>query len=240
MVVENGEWIMHGLDWDNPYRIRTYEELINWVDEIGFLPLFKSEIEGFSAEEHTSDQFWWTGDPEQDPWKWRELIARSGRVVYGKFFNKKAGFISKEWFPYFANYRRDGYDFDARWDDALASARSKKIVDQFADHEELYSFELKKLAGFGKNGEKNFEGVVTELQMQTYLVVWDFRQKVNKKGVKYGWPVAVYSTPELLWGYEVVTGAYKEEPKISKERIFEQVRRNFPRVTEKQLMKVLR
>ena len=96
------------------------------------------------------------------------------------------------------------------------------------------------MAGFGKNGEKNFEGVVTELQMQTYLVVRDFRQKVNKKGVKYGWPVAVYSTPELLWGYEVVTGAYKEEPKISKERIFEQVRRNFPRVTEKQLMKVLR
>jgi len=240
MAVENGEWIMHGLEWDNPYRIRTYEELINWVDEIGFLPLFKNEIEGFSAEEHTSDQFWWTGDPEQDPWKWRELIARSGRVAYGKFFNKKAGFISKEWFPYFANYRRDGYDFDARWDDGLASARSKKIVEQFVDHEELYSFELKKLAGFGKNGEKNFEGVVTELQMQTYLVARDFRQKVNKKGVKYGWPVAVYSTPEQLWGYEVVAGAYREEPKISGERIFEQVRKNFPGATEKQLMKVLR
>lgn len=240
MAVENGEWIMHGLDWDNPYRIRTYEELINWVDEIGFLPLFKNEIEGFSAEEHTSDQFWWTGDPEQDPWKWRELIARSGRVAYGKFFNKKAGFISKEWFPYFANYRRDGYDFDARWDEELASARSKKIVEQFANHEELYSFELKKLAGFGKNGEKNFEGVVTELQMQTYLVVRDFRQKVNKKGMKYGWPVAVYSTPEQLWGYEVVAGAYAEEPKTSKERIFEQVRKNFPGSTEKQLMKLLR
>ncbi|MGF0031523.1 AlkZ-related protein [Bariatricus sp. SGI.154] len=240
MAVENGEWIMHGLEWDNPYRIRTYVELINWVDEIGFLPLFKNEIEGFSAEEHTSDQFWWTGDPEQDPWKWRELIARSGRVAYGKFFNKKAGFISKEWFPYFANYRRDGYDFEARWDEELASARSKKIVEQFANHEELYSFELKKLAGFGKNGEKNFEGVVTELQMQTYLVARDFRQKVNKKGVKCGWPVAVYSTPEQLWGYEVAAGAYAEEPTTSKERIFEQVRRNFQGATEKQLMKVLR
>jgi len=28
MSVENGEWIMRGLDWDNPYRIRSWRELI--------------------------------------------------------------------------------------------------------------------------------------------------------------------------------------------------------------------
>ena len=44
---------------------------------------------------------------------WREIIARSGKVAYGKFFDKKAGFISVEWLPVFANYRRDGDDFDA-------------------------------------------------------------------------------------------------------------------------------
>lgn len=64
MAVENGEWIMHGLDWDNPYRIRSFQELINWINEVGFLPLFRNEIEGFSAEEHTSPRFWWTGDKE--------------------------------------------------------------------------------------------------------------------------------------------------------------------------------
>ena len=50
MSVENGEWIMHGLDWDNPYRIKTWQELVNWINEIGFLPLFGNEVEGFSAE----------------------------------------------------------------------------------------------------------------------------------------------------------------------------------------------
>ena len=69
--------------------------------------------------------------PEQDPWVWRELIARSKEVAYGKFFNKKSGFISKAWFPVFANYRRDGYDFDACWDDELANIRCKKIMDCF-------------------------------------------------------------------------------------------------------------
>lgn len=239
MAVENGEWIMHGLDWDNPYRIRSYQELINWINEVGFLPLFRNEIEGFSVEEHTSPRFWWTGDKEQDPWEWREIIARTGMVAYGKFFNKKAGFISKKWFPYFANYRRQGYDFDSRWEDELASIRCKKIMDQFEQEKELYSFELKKATGFGKNGEKNFEGIVTELQMQTYLIQRDFRRKLNKRGEEYGWPVSVYSTPESLWGYDVVSAAYKEEPEKSKERILEQFQQHFPKATRKDMLKVL-
>src|SRR5699024_2986787 len=90
------------------------------------LPLFKNEVEGFSVEEKTSPLFWWTGDPKQDPWEWRAIIARSEKVAYGKFFNKNAGFISLRWFPHFANYRRDGYDFDARWEDGLSGYRSKK------------------------------------------------------------------------------------------------------------------
>lgn len=235
MAVENGVWTMYGMEWDDPYRIRSYRELINWINEIGFLPLFKNEIEGFSAEEHTSNLFWWTGDSEQDPWEWRELIARSGEVAYGKFFHKKAGFISKEWFPYFANYRRDGYDFDARWEDGLASMRCKKIMDKFEDQEEWAGHELKGQAGFQKGGEKNFSGIMTELQMQTYLIIRDFRKRRNKKGMEYGMAVSVYMTPEELWGYDLVTSAYKETPEISGERIFRHIQEQYPDVTEKQI-----
>ena len=103
MANEGGEWIMKGLDWDDPYRIRSWRELINWINEVGFLPLFANEVPGFSAEEHVSPLFWWTGDPEQDPWEWREIIPTTGEVAYGKFFNNKTGFISREWFPYSAN-----------------------------------------------------------------------------------------------------------------------------------------
>ena len=65
---------MKGLGWNNPYRIRTWRELVNWVKEVGFLPLFANDIPGFSVEEHVYPNFWWTGDPEQDPWEWREII----------------------------------------------------------------------------------------------------------------------------------------------------------------------
>ncbi len=39
MANENGEWIMHGLDWDDPLRVRSWGELIDWIDEVGFLPI---------------------------------------------------------------------------------------------------------------------------------------------------------------------------------------------------------
>ena len=245
MANESGTWIMHGLDWDNPYRIRTYRELINWINEIGFLPLFKNEVEGFSAEEHVSPLCWWTGDAENDPWEWREIIARSGEVVYGKFFGKKTGFVSKEWFPVFANYRRDGYDFDARWDDELANIRNKRIMDCFegslaGDDKEHIGLQLKKMAVLGKDCYKNFDGMMTELQMQTYLVVKDFRCKRNKHGLEYGMPVCVYSKPEDLWGYDMVTTAYSEKPEDSREKIFAHVRELYPDATEKQLAAVLK
>lgn len=244
MANENGEWVMHGLDWDNPYRIRTWRELINWINEIGFLPLFQNEIEGFSAEEHVSPLYWWTGNVENDPWEWRELIARSGEVAYGKFFGKKAGFISKEWFPAFVNYRRDGYDFDARWDDELANIRHKKIMDCFegaatGEDREHTGLQLKRMAGFGKDGYKNFDGMITELQMQTYLVVKDFRRKLNKKGQEYGMPVCVYSKPEDLWGYDMVTSAYRMEPGESRIEIYAQVHKNFPNASKQQMKALL-
>ena len=99
MAMEDGAWIMRGLDWDDPSRIQSWEELIGWIDEIGFLPLFKNEVDGFSAEENTSDLYWWTGDEDQDPWEWRRLIARSGKVAYGKFLGRRLASSPEPGFP---------------------------------------------------------------------------------------------------------------------------------------------
>ena len=249
MAVENGEWIMRGLRWDDPYRIRTWQELVNWINEIGFLPLFANEIEDFSAEEHVSPNYWWTGDVEQDPWEWREIIAASGQVAYGKFFAGKAGFISLEWLPYFANFRRNGYDFDARWEDGLANRREKKIMDLLTDTDEdgdvvfpkkqILSTDLKKMAGFGKGGEKNYPGIMTGLQMQTYLVISGFTRRRNKKGQEYGMPVSIPVPPESLWGYELVTSAYEETPAESWQRVFAHVKEIYPDAGDRAVSKLI-
>lgn len=239
---ESGTWVMHGVNREDPECIHTVDEAVAYINEIGFLPLFKNEIPGFSLEERTVPEDWWSEDPERDPWEWREIIARSGEVAYGKFFDKKAGFISKKWFPYFANYRRDGYDFDALWDDEKASMKQKKIMDLYVAENaeaEYFSNELKQKAGFGKQGEKGFEGAITALQMQTYLCVRDFRRRKNKRGEAYGWSIAVYSTPEHIWGREHVTGAYTESAAESAKRIGKQIMEVYPIATAQQIRRVM-
>ena len=115
-------------------------------------------------------------------------------------------------------------------------------MDLFADelmNEEYYSNELKKKAGFGKGGEKGFDGIITGLQMQMYLCVRDFRQRKNKKGEEYGWPLAVYAIPEHLWGYDYVTSAYKEEPDESAIRIANHIMDVYPIATDRQIKNVI-
>lgn len=242
MENEEGSWVVKGLREDGPGCLHTIEELIDYVNQVGFLPLFANEIPGFSVEEHTLRKDWWSGDVLVDPWAWREVAARSGKVIYGKFFDKKTGFISREWFPDFANYRRDGYDFDALYEDGKASMRQKKIMNSFLNDPEAeeYSFELKQKAGFGKGGEKNFEGVITSLQMQGYLCMRDFRQKKNKKGESYGWPIAIYCTPEHLWGYEEISRGYKREPEESKKLVFDHVKAMWPDADDKQIARFMK
>jgi hypothetical protein len=222
---------------------------VNWINEIGFLPLFGNEVEGFSAEEHTSPDYWWSGIRQEDPWEWREIIAASTQVAYGKFFGNKAGFISLEWLPYFVNCRRNGYDFDSRYQDGLASRREKKIMDFFIGEDEdgdpvykderILSTELKKRAGFGKGGEKNYPGIVTGLQMQTYLVITDFKRRKNKRGDEYGMPVSIMLPPESIWGYDKVTAAYSEKPEESWKRIFEHVKEMYPGADDEEIIRLI-
>lgn len=239
MFVENGEWIMHGVAETDPKCIHTVDELEKYIESVGFLPLFGNEIKGFSVEEKTVAKYWWTGDTERDPWEWRIIIARRGNIAYGKFFGGRAGFITKKWLPLFSNFRRDGYDFDSLWEDGKASRRQKKIMDCFDEDTEIFSNELKAKAGFGKEGEKGFDSVVNGLQMQMYLVVRDFQQKKNKKGEPYGWAIAVYCTPEHLFGYKTMSDAYKESPAESCKKITEHVREKYKDATEKQIKAVL-
>lgn len=232
------DWIMKGLRADDPLCIRSAAALTAWIQEIGFLPFFANDVPGFSAEEHTAARAWWTGNRSTDPWEWREVIAAEHQVAYGKFFDGKAGFISLQWLPHFANARRLGWDFDGKWQDGRAPAREKAIMSFFVNPDStddpeftgaaIPSTELKRRAGFGKGGEKNFPGILTGLQMQLYLVIAGFRKRQTRAGRDYGMPVSVLMAPESVWGYESITSAYGVSPGASWQRIFDHAKALWP------------
>ena len=217
--------------------LRSPEDVRETVRRLGFLPFFRNEIPGFSIEEHTPPALWFTEVP--GPWDWKGELARDPDLVYGKFFRGRAAFIRRDWFAVFSNYRRDGYDFDARFDDGLASLRDKSLYDVAAERGSLSSKELKVLAGYGKGGEKGFDGRVTRLQMQTYLLISDFVYALDRYGREYGWGIACYATPEHRFGEDWLAEAYREDPARSKERVYAHLQGLFPEASEKQLRRLL-
>ena len=76
MANESGEWIMYGVADDDPECVHDFGELLAFVRKVGFVPLFRNKIQGFSVEEHANPRYWWTENEERDPWEWRKEAAR--------------------------------------------------------------------------------------------------------------------------------------------------------------------
>ena len=219
-------------------QITSPEELEKLVEDFGFLPFFQSEFEDFSVEEYTPMEYWFADDRD-GPWQWKGAVIRNKCCAYGKFFRGKAGFISMEWLPDFLNYRRDGYDFDARYEDGLVSRVDKEIYETVLENGSMLTRDLKRFCGYGKRGKKGFDTIITRLQMQTYLTVSDFEYAKNKEGMPYGWGIARYSPPEVLYGAELVRMAYKRQPEESRERIFKQMLLLLPDADDEDIWKLI-
>ena len=220
-------------------ELRGPEDIVALTAELGLLPFFAGDISGFSVEECCPPELWFSEEAD-GPWEWKGPAARSGQCVYGKFFGGRAGFISKEWFPDFANLRRDGYDFDARYEDGLAARKDKEVYDTLTEHGTLLSKELKRLCNYRKGGNRGFDTVITRLQMQSYVTIGDFVYLQNKYGQTYGWGVAQYTTPEAQFGYDFVTSAYRKDPAESKVDILTHLKSILPDADETQLLKLMK
>ena len=206
--------------------IKSISDLEAAIDEYGLLPFFKNRFDGYSVEEMIDPSLWFTD--QEGPWEWKGPLARSGKYVYGKFFSGKAVFIRKDLFPDFANFRRDGYDFDSLSDEGMVRHTDENIYTTLLHcSSSLLSKELRILCGYDHKSTA-FESAVTRLQMQTYFVIADFEYSLDKHGKPYGWGVARFATPEYLYGTDFVTGRYCVSPAESKRIIAEQIASRLP------------
>ena len=222
------------------FVIASMDDLIEVIDELGFVPFFENEIEGFSIEEHIARECWFYGDDPWDAWEWKGPVIRKMHCAYGKFLRNKAMYISPKWFPDFANFRRDGYDFDARFEDGLASFDDKDLYELLAANSPILSKPLKKLGDYRKGGRKGFDSTITRLQKQCYVVISDFQHAKDKFGNEYGWGIAEYSTPEQFLGKRFTDKVYKRTPEQSYERVFKQFKKILPGVEDEWITKILK
>ena len=230
------------MTFSDDFKIGSMNELMEVIDELGFVPFFINEIEGFSIEEHIAPGCWYNdGDNGFWPaWEWKGPVINKMKCAYGKFFRNKAMYVSPKWFPDFANYRRDGYDFDARFDDGLASIHDKELFELLDANAPIMSKQLKLTGHYGKNGKKGFDTMITRLQKQCYVVISDFRYSVDKYGNRYGWGVAEYSTPEKFLGKKFCDAVYKRTPEESYARIVRHFKKILPDADQTLIEKMIR
>jgi hypothetical protein len=221
------------------FYIRSGKDLVEAVDAFGFVPLFAGIIPGFSVEEHVDPERWFA-EGKEGVWEWKGPVIRDCGCAYGKFLENKSVFISKEWFPDFANYRRDGYDFDSRCDEGLVFYRDKDLYELLESNAPVLSKRLKMLGNYGKDGKKGFDTSMNRLQSQCYVLISDFIYEKTKDGNTFGWGVAEYSTPEKFFGSCFRENVYVRSPQESYEKIMDHLHSLFPSVKEEILKKVLK
>ena len=210
--------------------------LMAYIQEIGFLPLLSSGIRGFSAEEVVSADCRYVVFPDGGwdwpLWKWKGPIVTSGAFVYGKFFDKKAGFVSREWWPDFYNYRRNKYPVPEE------GSIEETILLTLQEHGSLITRELRAACGFDGPGMRSkFDGYVTRLQMQCRIVTEDFVYPTDKHGREYGWGWSLLTTPEALYGREACT--CERKPEESYKLLTAHLRQLLPQATDRQIQKIL-
>ena len=224
------------------YRIRTKEDMEEAVREYGILPFFSHSIAGYSIEEMCDPKVYFGDEP--GVWDWKGPVIQELRCAYGKFFHGKAAFITKELFPDFANYRRDGYDFDARFEDGLAKYSEQYLYNIIASRHSVLSKDAKAIGGYIKpktkgpdqwEPRKGFDTSITKLQMMCYVTTTDFEYELDKNGNFYGWGVARYATPESFFGKSFENKVYRRTPEESYRRIVRHLKKIVPEASEEQI-----
>ena len=220
---------------DHP-EIYNAAQLSEFIQQTGFLPLLDSGIYGFSAEDIVADDCRYVTFPDGGwdwpMWKWKGPIVSEGACVYGKFFAKKAGYISKEWWPDFFNYRRSIMPMPEE------GSIEDAILCVLRENGSLITRELRALCGFnGTRMRSKFDGYITKLQMGCYIVTEDFVYPHDRHGKEYGWGWSLLTTPEQLFGIDACR--CPRTPEESYQRIYEHFRHILPEASDKQIKKLI-
>ena len=210
---------------------------MDYIQEVGFLPLLDSGIRGYSAEDVVDDDCRYVvyadGGWDWPLWKWKGPIVTEGRFVYGKFFAGKAGFVSREWWPDLYNYR-------SRKNAATQEGSIEEaILLTLQEHGSLITRELRAACGFtGPKMRSRFDSYVTRLQMACRIVTEDFVYPVDKHGHEYGWGWSLLTTPQQLLGSDACR--CDRTPIQSFHRILDHLHALLPQATDKQIRKMIR
>ena len=216
--------------------IHCMENMAALVVQAGMIPFLSSTVPGFSIGECTAPDMWFAEDTD-GPWEWKGPVIEATGCAYGKLLGGKTAFVTREWYADLANYRRNGDDFEIRFDEGRATLNEKRIMDVLMSCPSMDARTLKREAGFTKSSA--FDSAIARLQAQCFVTITDFDYDYDRFGQRQGWAVTRYATPENHFGEDYIDQMYERDPQQSYERILAYLTGLLGREYEKQIIKLL-
>ncbi|MBR4809090.1 MAG: hypothetical protein IK031_02285 [Bacteroidales bacterium] len=176
-----------------PMRVVNEEAMLSLVREYGLIPFTAGTVKGWSIEEMTPQECWFTDDC-LGPWDWKIHCVQSGEVAYGKFLaGGKAAFATRDWYRELMNYRRSLPRYSPDSSDRI-------ILDFLAENGTVTSSDVRRLLGVKKSAA---DAAATRLEMQCRLVIGDITRVYRGPDLHYnGWQRAAFCSPEALFGWD--------------------------------------
>lgn len=207
--------------------ITSPEEMISLIRTVGIIPFSKGAVPGWSVQEQTDPDFWFTTSDQLGPWDWKVEAVRDG-IVYGKYVSRKSTFATEDIYRHLMNWRRSlpqyrmaegGRYKAATINDRLMKHVSPALLSAIRSHETLEYSELrsilekevpmeerKKVGGYigrhliPKVTRQAVDFVMQYLDMGTWTVVGDITRVYRGPNCEYkGWQRNSVTTPDLLF-----------------------------------------
>lgn len=174
-------------------QLKKYEDFLNRVDELGFMA-FSGILPGFpSLSEETPPHIWHTGDPETDPWRWKDRAAEDRRLAFGCILGGYKGFISARMYPLFFKAFHPCEHMEERRAAGQVNQTVWQLWQLFETKTLMDTGDIRRYAGVTrKKGAGRVDAAITELERTFHITVAGSRQKIDKFGQLYGWRINVY------------------------------------------------
>lgn len=176
------------------YKVKTYGEAIDVIEEIGILPLAPL-IPDFPSLNSITLPEYWHSETEFDPWIWRTKFSTDGVAGYGKFIKKKSILVSRQLLPYVKRVLGYAESVEKRYFNGNVSKEAFEIYKIISQQEGIDTRDLRMKAGLKeKDKKKIFENALVELQGSMDIVISGIQEKRNEAGEKNGWSSTAFET----------------------------------------------
>lgn len=177
--------------------LRKYEDFIKRVEELGFMTLTNILTGLPSLSSEAPKDSWHTGNPETDPWCWKDRAAEEKRLAYGCILGGHKGFVSPRMYSIFYTAYHPEELMEERRESGQISQTIWQLWQLFEEKTLLSTSDIRKEMGVTrKKGGSKVDKAIQELQQHYYITVAGNRRKTDKYGTPYGWTSNVYDKVE--------------------------------------------